>query len=134
MFYKKIGMRFVSTLIVVLFFAGCQAQQTPVQEQANGGTVIKLDKAAFAEKIAEENMQFVDVRTPGEFNAGHIKGAVNIDYTSPDFPDKIQQLDKDKPVAIYCQSGNRSGRASKVMLSLGFKEVYDLTGGYSHWK
>ena len=50
-----------------------------------------------------------------------------------DFREKIQELDRDKPVYLYCRSGNRSGKASKIMDELGFKEIVDLKGGYKAW-
>lgn len=75
------------------------------------------------------NLVIVDVRTQGEFEAGHIKGALNIDVNRPDFKEKIGGLDKNKKYLVYCRSGNRSKIAGRIMESMGFKEVYDLAGG-----
>ena len=125
-------MKLVVTLSLAVLFFGCQAQPTHTED---GVKIVneKLDKASFSKKIAEQGIQFVDVRTAGEFNTGYINGAVNIDFLSPDFQTKILSFDKSKPIAIYCQSGARSGKASRVMVELGFVEVYDLIGGYSNW-
>ncbi|PCI10839.1 MAG: hypothetical protein COB73_02895 [Flavobacteriaceae bacterium] len=59
---------------------------------------------------------------------------MNIDFKKRSFPDDINAISKDKPVAIYCGSGNRSGKSALIMQSLGFKEIYDLDGGLKSWK
>jgi len=76
----------------------------------------------------------VDVRTPEECSAGMIEGAVNINFYDADFKDQISALDRDKTTMIYCRSGGRSGKAAEVLEELGFKVVYDLSGGYMNWK
>lgn len=57
----------------------------------------------------------VDVRTPAEYAAGHLDGAVNIDFQSPSFDDVVAGLDSDADYVVYCQSGNRSAQAVSVM-------------------
>jgi len=98
---------------------------------ANLGKINKVDVAAFEKAL--ETATLVDVRTPEEFAAGHLKGAVNINFKKRTFPNYINAIAKDKPVAIYCRSGNRSGKAAFIMQSLGFKEVIDLGSGYKGW-
>lgn len=71
----------------------------------------------------------VDVRTPDEYTAGHIKGAINIDYYAQDFENNIAKLDKTKAYFIYCHSGNRSGHAASIMNDAGINTIYDLQGG-----
>jgi rhodanese-related sulfurtransferase len=71
----------------------------------------------------------VDVRTPEEFRAGHIEGAVNIDFENPSFQTEIQKLDTTKSYFVYCRSGNRSGQALSVMDKVGMKNTYELKGG-----
>lgn len=75
------------------------------------------------------DLLIVDVRTSGEFETGHIEGALNIDVGLPNFKEEIDRLDKNKKYLVYCRSGNRSKFAGRIMESLGFKEVYDLDGG-----
>ena len=75
----------------------------------------------------------IDVRTPEEFNEGHIENAVNIDFNSETFKEDLDKLDKNKTYFIYCRSGNRSGRAIPIMKGLGFKEVYNLSAGIQEW-
>ena len=71
----------------------------------------------------------VDVRTPEEYDAGHIPGAINVDFRSPSFGASIGELDPTKTYLVYCRSGNRSGQATALMHSKGFSSVYDLSGG-----
>jgi len=82
------------------------------------------------------NPDFVilDVRTPEEFNEGHVENAVNLNFNSDTFRDGLDQLDRDKTYLIYCRSGNRSGRALEVMIALDFREVYDMSGGIIEWE
>lgn len=71
----------------------------------------------------------VDVRTPSEFLAGHLAGAVNIDFENSSFATEIQKLDKTKPYFIYCRSGNRSGQATAIMEKEGIEKITELQGG-----
>lgn len=93
---------------------------------------VSVDKAA--ELIKDKGVLVVDVRTPQEFKAGHISGAVNIDYYDAKFLDNIKKLSRNKSLLIYCRSGGRSAKASAKITPLKFKKVYNLTGGYNAWK
>ena len=94
----------------------------------------KIDQAKFKTLMNLENVQIIDVRTPEEFADGHIQNAVNIDYFSKSFSVNISKLNKQKTVLVYCAAGGRSATAAKELKKLGFKKVYDLTGGYDDWK
>ncbi len=85
-------------------------------------------------KAKAENAQLVDIRTPSEFAIGHIKRAANINFTDDDFEDAAKKkLDKTRPVFLYCFSGKRSADAASFLRTMGFKEVYDLNGGFAQW-
>lgn len=91
-----------------------------------------LDGKSFLEKYKQtSNAVLVDVRTPAEFNSGHISSAINIDYENPSFASEIQKLDSSKTYFIYCRSGNRSARAISVMKNDNIKNIYELQGGIS---
>lgn len=92
-----------------------------------------VDVVTFKNELSNNDIQLVDVRTPKEYNDGHIENAILIDYKSEDFSKKIQELDKEKPVYLYCRSGNRSGKASLILIASGFEEIIDLEGGYLAW-
>lgn len=80
------------------------------------------------------NPQFIllDVRTPGEYEGGHLKGALNIDYHN-DFKSEIENMDKEKKYLLYCRTGIRSANAMQLMRYAGFKEVYNILGGIRLW-
>lgn len=77
------------------------------------------------------NAVLVDVRTPSEFDAGHIPSAINIDYENSNFESEIKKLDPAKIYFVYCRSGNRSSKAIVDMKIAGIKNIYDLKGGIS---
>jgi rhodanese-related sulfurtransferase len=88
----------------------------------------------YKNKISSKDALVFDVRTTEEFNLGHIKGSINIDfYDEKLFVDFFQKINKTKPIYIYCRSGNRSKKSSEILKKIGFVKVYDLLGGYKNW-
>ena len=88
-----------------------------------------LTGRAFKKQLEETpNAVLLDVRTPGEFSGGTIPGALNMDFFSPGFANKVKQLDQEPTYFLFCRSGNRSGQACKMMHQLGF-DVRNLSGG-----
>ncbi|MFX0555356.1 rhodanese-like domain-containing protein [Maribacter sp. CXY002] len=75
----------------------------------------------------------VDVRTPEEFEQGHLDNALNINWFDPEFDKKFSDVDKDKTIYVYCKVGGRSAKAQQKLTSLGFKNVINLEGGYDAW-
>lgn len=75
----------------------------------------------------------IDVRTPAEFEAGHIPGAVNINYLAYDFWDQMEQLDVERTYFIYCRTARRSVRTCTLMRNSGFKNIFHLDGGWNLW-
>ena len=76
----------------------------------------------------------IDVRTPEENASGYIDAAINIDYYAPDFNAHLEALDKDKTYLIYCRTGRRSAGARDIVAELGFREVYNMSGGIVAWE
>ncbi len=87
----------------------------------------------FSQLVTDEVI-VLDVRRSVEFQAGHLKSAVNIDYFSPNFVDLVERLDKSKPLLIYCASGGRSSGAMKKLSNSGFVVMYNMLGGFGAWK
>ena len=83
---------------------------------------------------SETEIVFLDVRTPEEYNEGHIEGSENIDYNSKNFQTNVGELDKNRKYIVYCHSGMRSSRAVSVMKKLGFTDIQNLSGGIRKWK
>ncbi|GGD54980.1 hypothetical protein GCM10011361_21910 [Muriicola marianensis] len=71
----------------------------------------------------------IDVRTPEEFDAGHLENAININWYDEDFAEQVSDLPKGNTIYVYCQKGGRSAMAASVLDSLGYRTI-DLTGGY----
>jgi rhodanese-related sulfurtransferase len=80
------------------------------------------------------NFVILDVRTPEEFESGHIEGAVNMDYYHPGFQVELGKLDRTRKYLVYCRTGNRSDTAFGFMKEAGFKEVHPLEGGILAWR
>jgi phage shock protein E len=86
---------------------------------------------AEARQLVRTGARLVDVRTPGEFTAGHIEGAINIPVQ--ELEARLNELQpKDRGIVVYCRSGHRSGNAARMLKSAGFSVVHDL-GPMSRW-
>ncbi len=75
--------------------------------------------------------QLIDVREPNEFENGHILGARNIPLSQLKM--RLQEIRPDKPVYLYCQNGQRTGRAAQVLYKKGYKDLSQLKGGFKKW-
>ncbi|MEY8347755.1 rhodanese-like domain-containing protein [Bacillus cereus] len=75
--------------------------------------------------------QLIDIREADEFNAGHILGARNIPLSQIRM--RYKELRQDQPVYLYCQSGFRTGRAAQYLKKQGYKDFYQLQGGFKSW-
>ncbi len=132
------------TVLMIGTLAACsqgQSGATPQEEGAKPNTELRhemkithVDATQAAKAIAEQtDLTIIDVRTAGEFAAGHIDGAINIDVKSPDFATKIDQLDKTKDYLVHCRSGARSTRSLKYFKEKGFKHILHMDGGMIGW-
>ena len=102
------------------------------QENTQVYEVLSYDD--FKNQISNDNVLLFDVRTMDEFNSGHLKGSINIDFYEEKLFDKFfKKVNKSKPIYIYCRSGNRSKKSSEKLKNLGFVKVFDLEGGYKNW-
>ena len=116
-------------LSVMALFTGCL---TSCGQQ----DIKSVDADEFEKTIPRDGVQLLDVRTEAEFNEGHIASdkVKNIDYRQPDFIEQADgELDKGRPVAVYCRSGRRSMDAARLLAKRGF-EVINLEGGILEWQ
>lgn len=111
--------------------SGRGAGKTTTQQPSGISKVVSA--AEFQKLLALENRQLIDVRTADEYSAGKIDNATNIDFYGADFKNQMAKLDKNKPVLVYCASGGRSGNTAAMLKEMGFKEIYDLQGGFRGW-
>ncbi|MFD0796625.1 rhodanese-like domain-containing protein [Maribacter chungangensis] len=81
-------------------------------------------------KESPKDVILIDVRTPQEYHSGHLENAQNINWFDADFADKFSVIDKDKTIYVYCKVGGRSAKAQEKLLSMGYKNVINLEGGY----
>jgi rhodanese-related sulfurtransferase len=132
---------FSSLLFSFMITAGCQpaassqatgASAAPANPQS--APFANLDVAGFRSKMDGENVVILDVRTPQETAQGVIEGALELNVNSPDFVQRIAELDKDKTYLVYCRSGRRSVTACNIMAEQGFTDLYNLLGGYLAWQ
>jgi rhodanese-related sulfurtransferase/peroxiredoxin len=134
-------------------FSGGMLEQAALEQRikANYGIDVKATDAAnlaapvipliprgafelLRNHVGDPGWVTLDVRTPAEFTAGHVPDATNLDFYDARFRDQLAKLDKDKSYVVYCHTGNRSGQATTLMHSLGFKHVYDVQGGIAAWE
>ncbi|OZU89128.1 rhodanese [Virgibacillus indicus] len=83
------------------------------------------------DKFKEKDVQFIDVRTPGEYKANHQKKFKNIPLSN--LASRTSELDKNTEVVVICQSGMRSAKAAKILKNQGFEKVTNVKGGMSAW-
>ncbi len=107
-----------------------------ILQACSGGSneIQYLGPAEFQKSIETKKGLLIDVRTPEEYVEGHIKGSATIDFYEPNFESKLNRLDRNKAIFVYCASGSRSGKTSKMAHTLGFKEIYTLKGGFNAWE
>jgi phage shock protein E len=122
---KKAVALAVAAIASVGLLAGCSSSNEVTK---------KVDPVEFSEVIAQPGVIILDVRTPEEFNAGHIPNAININVADSNFSSEVSKLDKNATVAVYCRSANRSAVATDEMADLGFTDMYDMQGGIIDWE
>lgn len=119
----------------IVGISGCSSSTSSDPASASAvASAQHLSVAEFSSVIAQPGTVLLDVRTPAEYDAGHLEGAKNIDFESGDFATEITALDKHATYAIYCRSGNRSEQALTQMDNLGFSKISDLDGGIAAWE
>ncbi len=122
---KKVTTLTVVAISAIAMLTGCSSTNEAIK---------KVDPVKFSEVIAQPGVIILDVRTPEEFNAGHITNAININLEGSDFSSEVSKLDENATVAVYCRSGNRSGVATDQMAEIGFTDMYDMQGGIVDWE
>jgi rhodanese-related sulfurtransferase len=121
----------VIALLAVVVGGALVAMNASSGAPAAGSTVISPDYYIENYTNTDADHILIDVRTPGEFNGGHIAGAVNIPVEELD--QRLSEVPADKDIVVYCRSGNRSATASRILTSSGFEGVYDM-GGIIAWQ
>ena len=132
--YTLGGMRSVSRglaaaalgLALVAGTAACSS------DSAGSSSAVSTVAPSDAAALIDDGATVIDVRTPAEFAAGHIPGALNINVESGSFAEEIAELEQSETYVVYCRTGRRSALAADQMAEAGFTTVKDL-GGLSSW-
>jgi len=98
--------------------------------------IVKNISAAEAKTLMLDNpeIEILDVRTPAEYGAGHLKKSENVDFLGSEFLKNIENLDPNKTYLVYCAVGGRSNKAAQLMQKQGFNSVYNSKEGFSALK
>lgn len=122
---SKIGEMFYAFYAIQRF-----SMPKKIAEIFDSEKIKQLPADEYLRKIEEmPNAQVIDLRTPIEYKLSHHPKAININYLF-NFKEKIQQLDSSRPIFITCLTAHRSPYAAYLLKQMGFKEIYDLKGGF----
>ena len=128
---RRVGI--LSVLLALLVAALAAAQNSGTEGSGAEGDISRYRVPANLVELVEDgegDFIIVDVRTPAEYRAGHIPGAVNIDYR--EIGERPPQVDRDALVVTYCRSGARASRAQATLERMGFENVVNF-GGVASW-
>jgi len=120
-------MQTFAILLTILFALACGGSATPT-----GGDISAEETLARIERSAAPLV--LDVRTPEEFAAGHVPGALNLPHDQ--LPARLTELasHKSSGVIVYCERGSRATRAIEALEAAGFEDVQHLAGDMSGWR
>lgn len=122
---KKLNILFI--MFIVALTSACSNGQN--------SNNVNLSAVDFQKKLSETpNGILLDVRTPGEYEKGHIANSKNIDWNGDNFEAQAKNLNHDSPLFVYCLSGGRSANAAAKLRTMGFSKVYELAGGIMKWR
>ena len=122
----------------VPIFIICLGFVLPSLSAQDSTRIIAVSAKEAADLIDKHNgdrdFSILDIRTPGEFQSGHLPDAILVDFYSQTFADQLNRLDKTKTYLVYCRTGNRSTKSLELFKKLKFQKVYHMTSGISAWK
>lgn len=130
----------LSALLISIFFLtatfGCgpggSKLDTPPPASAARSTVNEISPADALPKVQAAYSQFVDVRTPEEYAAGHAVRAINIPLET--LTANLDRIERNEPVYLICETGKQSGQAGQILTEAGFRWVFTISGGTAAWR
>jgi rhodanese-related sulfurtransferase len=121
---------------LLILFSGCLGQNsTQKSNYAQQLNPSKITQSQLSELIQnDDDFLLIDVRTEGEYNDGHLPGAIVIPYN--EFETRYEEIleFKDKKVILYCHVGGMGDHAGRVLIKNGFTNVENLEGGIARWR
>ena len=123
-----------ASLVALALLVGCsKPSETTTPSSSSQKQVVNLSVQDLLKRYkAGEKLLIVDVRTPEEFAAGHIEGAL----LSPlqNVEEGVKKIAKDQQIILICRSGNRSLQAYNILAGLGYTNLINVTGGMIDWE
>jgi rhodanese-related sulfurtransferase len=127
--WPKTAQRFGSGLAVMMLALGTACSAGPTA----GNAPALVSQTELLDAIASDEPPLIlDVRSPEDFQEGHIPGAVNIDYQ--ELPNQLDELPRDRTIVVYCNVGRRAGIAEETLIEAGFPDVRHLEGDMEEWR
>ena len=121
---------FVKIFAVIIMLSSCNTNQA----QESVSVIENVEAKTFKELVDAGKGIILDVRTPEEVSEGYINNASTINLYDEDFNAKINLIQKDKQIYVYCKSGGRSSEAAELLKKNGFSKEYNLKEGISEWE
>lgn len=121
---------FISILLFCLFSCVDSNDFDPNKIPIN---VLDVENHQMLKLLQDNPGVLLDIRTPEEVSKGFLKNASFINFYDENFLQKASWVKKNQPIYVYCHAGGRSSKAAEMLIELGFREVYNLVGGYSKW-
>jgi rhodanese-related sulfurtransferase len=141
--------RSLAVLVILAILVGSTAcsnsatqgvSNTPAASLSASASMVNLKNISTAQaydlvnKNADNpDFKIIDVRTPAEYQRGHLANAINVDIYAQDFESRLGQMDKNLQYLVYCQTGVRSAQASQTMSQLGFTHIFNMLLGIGQW-
>src|SRR5699024_6206591 len=125
-------MLFWLLLGVILWIFVARAMPVKVEHTKPAKGMKTIDTNALKNKLKQKDIQFIDVRTRGEYEGNHIKQFQNIPLQT--LKQSFHSLDPSKEIIVICQSGVRSMQAAKILKKNGFEQITNVIGGMNQWR
>lgn len=139
-------MKYLGLLVLLLALGGvialgrhgsstAVAANPPSDGESTAG-VVHVDANGAAKRLSAPGVRplVIDVRTPREYQGGHLEGATNIDFYAKDFAARLAGIDRGQTCLVHCAVGGRSTKALETLRKLGFTNVIHLDGGLKAWE
>ena len=122
----------ILSIVILAIFSGCISDTKPSEKSRYKDISVQQGK----EMVDRGEVFILDVRTPEEYAAGHIKGSTLLavqDIPEQELGEKLKDIPKDRKILVYCRTDRRSTQASQILVENGFSEVYNMKGGIIGW-
>lgn len=129
--------KIIALFFIALLSTSCsnsQQQDQSLDHQLPVSFIKNVAPDRFKELVDHGNGIILDIRTPQEIKLGYIGDASIINYYNDDFEEKLNLIQKDQEIYVYCRSGNRSAKAAEILQKNGFSKVYNLSTGIIGWE